>query len=387
LTAPSLSGALALPASTGPIETIIQAFETAIPIADIKAASQALAEQIKDISSFEQLMDAAVCVLLTAAEDLVLLVCGGIQAVIDVALDLIADAINAFMTALNAVIKVPIISELYKKLVGDDLTVLDLMCLIAALPVTILYKIFFGGSSASPPFTTEDTHLFCATPLPWTWLASVGLGGESAPEITPPTGQAMTTLLKTGPLIAGAFLFLSDVVADILNINAVMEGTPMPPDEAKVIGIINTTLTIIYFGFDQPWVMGVPQTTADRLVIASSLSGMFPVGMDILALIQHQGLARFIELWGPIMVTAMGALELGLGIATAVAMADDSKYNACDQASQVLGGIANYFKFTTLFATGGDEVGAGVALLAASITDLSGDLATPILGYLGDHDD
>lgn len=45
---------------------------------------------------------------------------------------------------LNASINIPFFSHLYKEISGDDLSVNDLICLLIAIPMTVLYKVGEG---------------------------------------------------------------------------------------------------------------------------------------------------------------------------------------------------------------------------------------------------
>ncbi|CAE7526982.1 unnamed protein product [Symbiodinium microadriaticum] len=60
--------------------------------------------------------------------------------------------VDQLMGMLDHTIDIPIISWLYKLLTGDDLSLLDLLCLIAAIPTTIYYKLVMGHA----PFSTSD---------------------------------------------------------------------------------------------------------------------------------------------------------------------------------------------------------------------------------------
>jgi hypothetical protein len=68
------------------------------------------------------------------------------------AIDVIIQLSESFMAALTATIDIPVISWLYKELTGDDLSFLDLFCLIAAIPATIVYKIIHDAA----PFPKGD---------------------------------------------------------------------------------------------------------------------------------------------------------------------------------------------------------------------------------------
>ncbi|HZY63896.1 MAG TPA: hypothetical protein VFE38_15355 [Edaphobacter sp.] len=87
-------------------------------------ASLTLGELVKRITAI--LLD----LLLTTAENL--LVTG---------MDIIAAVIGTIVDMLDAPIKIPVISAIYREFADADLSILDLMCLVAAIPVTVIYKL------------------------------------------------------------------------------------------------------------------------------------------------------------------------------------------------------------------------------------------------------
>ena len=56
------------------------------------------------------------------------------------------------MDMLTATIDIPVLSWLYKDITGNDLSVLDLLCLIPANPTTLVYKI----AKNTTPFPSDD---------------------------------------------------------------------------------------------------------------------------------------------------------------------------------------------------------------------------------------
>lgn len=69
-------------------------------------------------------------------------------AVVDVFIQLIKGVMDVFTTTID----IPVLSWLYKDISGEDLSFLDLICLIAAIPATIVFKI---GSKVAP-FPKDD---------------------------------------------------------------------------------------------------------------------------------------------------------------------------------------------------------------------------------------
>ncbi|KAI8804187.1 hypothetical protein BJ742DRAFT_856984 [Cladochytrium replicatum] len=69
---------------------------------------------------------------------------------------LIKAATSGLISALTHSIEIPILSDLYKKFVGEDLSVLDVICLAAAIPATIVCKIATNGKAPCPDNSTTQ---------------------------------------------------------------------------------------------------------------------------------------------------------------------------------------------------------------------------------------
>ncbi|KAH7353145.1 hypothetical protein BKA66DRAFT_598166 [Pyrenochaeta sp. MPI-SDFR-AT-0127] len=61
-------------------------------------------------------------------------------------LDMFKLLVQTVLDAMDAPLSIPILSPLYKLVFGDDLTILDLVCFVSAIPATILYKIARGAA-------------------------------------------------------------------------------------------------------------------------------------------------------------------------------------------------------------------------------------------------
>ena len=73
-----------------------------------------------------------------------------LNAVLDVLMQLTTGLIDVVSTSID----IPVLSWLYHLLTGDDLSFLDLVCLLAAIPVTLVYK----ETADSPPFPHNDAY-------------------------------------------------------------------------------------------------------------------------------------------------------------------------------------------------------------------------------------
>jgi hypothetical protein len=76
--------------------------------------------------------------------------------ILDIARLLVQTAVNL----LNSPIDIPIISPIYKKFTEEDLTILDLTCLVGAIPATVIYK----ATTGIAPFADDRTTNSSSTP-------------------------------------------------------------------------------------------------------------------------------------------------------------------------------------------------------------------------------
>jgi hypothetical protein len=67
-----------------------------------------------------------------------------VQDIINILLKVLKTAIEVIRKSLNASIEIPFFSALYKKVSGADLSILDIICLLIAVPTTVAYKLGEG---------------------------------------------------------------------------------------------------------------------------------------------------------------------------------------------------------------------------------------------------
>ena len=68
-------------------------------------------------------------------------------------LDVLAQLMEGMIEILTTRLHIPVLSWVYNELTGEDLSFLDLICLIAAIPVTVIYK----AAAHKAPFPKDDT--------------------------------------------------------------------------------------------------------------------------------------------------------------------------------------------------------------------------------------
>jgi hypothetical protein len=83
----------------------------------------------------------------------------GLADLVDLLQDGLAGAIDAVMAALTATIDVPIVSDIYTWLTGEDLTLLDAFCLALAVPVNVAYGVATAIAGAQRSFSADASGL------------------------------------------------------------------------------------------------------------------------------------------------------------------------------------------------------------------------------------
>ncbi|HMC99789.1 MAG TPA: hypothetical protein VKH37_06545, partial [Ferruginibacter sp.] len=106
------------------------------------------------------------------------------QDVLDDLFTILIAAADGVMDLLTTSIYIPVLSELYHDISGDSLSLLDVICLVAAIPVTLVYKLASSaaGSETAPfPIGTQFTNaLINATN--WSEIQAAFAAGPSASD-------------------------------------------------------------------------------------------------------------------------------------------------------------------------------------------------------------
>ena len=86
----------------------------------------------------------ALNVLLTTIEDLILGMVAVTHALTDGLIQAIQALINTALSLMNTPVDIPVLSWLYQTVFGEPLTILNAMTLVAAIPVTVIYRVVEG---------------------------------------------------------------------------------------------------------------------------------------------------------------------------------------------------------------------------------------------------
>lgn len=336
-----------------PTQAIVQAFQTSImgPI-DPATGQSYFTEYSQEFLNFitttlsdpAQFFDLIILDFLEAAKDLVLFVIDAVEAVLDAILNLLKQALTAFQGMLTGTIDIPIISWLWKNVIthGDDLTLLDLFCLILAVPITILYKILYGGSNESPPFNSTTLSELKQSQLAWPSLPA--LSGSSLERSAPVGYQPPSSeVLQALGITAGVSFFYP--TAEVVTM---LDGFAAFPQEAEAVTVTTfSILELILAGFQigatAPYaVFAMPSadwTQGDRWTLYAWFTGIFQVAMDtsFVACSQTRALTEFVENVGPLIDSTVGVGAEAIGVVTCIYQSQSgSGYSGVDAAESVV---------------------------------------------------
>lgn len=181
------------------------------------------------------------------------------EKVIVVLLDLVAQLMTGMIDVLQAELDIPVLSWLYNRLTGEDLSFLDLICLIAAIPVTLIYK----ATAGKAPFPQGDSFtdglidasslaeiqaLFHVTQAGSRAAAVRDLAHEPASSLgaddDPTLDQAK---LRTFGIVAGIAALVGSVALIITtNIQRAAEAAGVPIQRPKTLAAIGCVSNIAY---------------------------------------------------------------------------------------------------------------------------------------------
>ncbi|MGM3273527.1 hypothetical protein [Ralstonia sp. 24A2] len=113
-----------------------------------------------------------------------------IENVMITTIDIFEILVEGVLEVLDSPIDVPIISQAYKAATGDQLTALDAMCLVAAIPVTLLYKIAEGKT----PYPDDEFTRKLIAAKDFTAIQSLFASHAQADLLQ--SSSALTTLTK-----------------------------------------------------------------------------------------------------------------------------------------------------------------------------------------------
>jgi hypothetical protein len=352
-------------ADTDLISDIITAVSQNWPQDTVTSKTAAVQSFVKsNLSDPRAFFDLVMVDFLNAAKDLVLFVLDTVQAIIDKILAVAAQAIDTLAGVLTANIDIPIVTWLYRQITktsenpnGDQLTLLDLLSLLLAVPATILYKVMLGGGQA-PPFQQSDLQTL-QQGLPWPNVPSA-VAGASVGDLP----SALVTNMGVVASIAAFFGAFMNPAADALAF------TPEPlPGFTQFLSWASVIQSSVSQVTGAPWsTFGKAADTwnqADGWTTALWGASWVPYAYETAFTVSTEKLARYSDL-GPGLDTGAGWMMTALGAATMIAQtAQGSGYTGWDAANSLIPQPARGFKFLVFSKDDEEAAPFAMALLVA----------------------
>ncbi len=176
-------------------------------------ALEALRQLFKNPAELPSLGMAA---LLGVAQGLVRLFLEVARASLGIAMAAVKALVETMRQVLNATIEIPVLGPLYRRLTGDDLSLIDLFSLLLALPATVTFKLLHQETA---PFPDEASVEAVRGAFTASWLASL-LDGWIDVEAEEGARRASRQALPAA--LAAYRVFIPVVGLDALLVRAVL---------------------------------------------------------------------------------------------------------------------------------------------------------------------
>jgi len=145
------------------------------------------------------------------------------KSVLNLTLDILKDISRGIIEGLNKPLSIPILSKLYRSIANEDLSILDLICLAAAVPSTLIYKAVTGSN----PFPDDSITTSLIKAADYSAVQSI-LNADSF---------LIRKFAILSEFIAMAGLFL-DIICSTLKLPQINKGKPHKvPEKLKQVSI------------------------------------------------------------------------------------------------------------------------------------------------------
>ncbi|MFN7935311.1 MAG: hypothetical protein U0R19_18415 [Bryobacteraceae bacterium] len=167
-------------------------------------------------------------------------------------LEIIAAVVDGILALLDAPLHIPILSPIYKDITkGSQLSILDLTCLVGAIPATIVYKIVANAA----PFTAEQAQTL-ANAADFNALQTILTGTNELKAVQPSGTGAVgsaNSLANIVMILADVFAMFGALVTVVMSVAKKTETEANQPP-SKALRYISASA---YFPYVAPDLVGV----------------------------------------------------------------------------------------------------------------------------------
>jgi hypothetical protein len=322
------------PQSTADVSGILTAVKDVWNITEFDEILVQIKPEILSIKCNE-FFDMVIQDFIQLTKDIVIFGLKGAETVVIAILDAAKTAVAGLLSLVAQPIDIPIISWLYKYVItsplppfqpGDDLTILDLLCLVLAVPATILYKLLMG-------------------------CAPLGLGAGAS--LSRPDSTSSDVWLSLG-VVGGILNLLGGIFTAIADAAAFYSEDPKDPNKPNdpitilvpIISWVSVFQGMLAQAFTAPfqlWLRGL-HNAADYLTTVLWGLACLPVIYDTISTFTRGELARFISIFGPLLDTIVGGGLSILGFVTMAYQLDASDFTGWDAANSPISQFDRVFR-------------------------------------------
>jgi hypothetical protein len=320
---------------------------------------------MQDFQQFMQSMGSPSQFQQTGMQDLLKAVKATVDAALEFAdavaqafLNFVYEALQSTDSILNYAMDIPLLSWLFQKYTGQQLTALNVFTLLAAAPVTIVYKLMGGGRYL---FTDAQVQEITCEP-----------GAKT--DIDPSVITAFAYCAAGLNLAWGIF----DTCLDALQ--------AAPPIGLQILDIVFPALVQIF-----SWPGGVPmivslKTPAENWGFGNWMVSWSPIALNLaLILVGTLGTvaaedARYMDGLGQGLLTGLGLLNLGIGAAASALGQKDGSVGTAGVVANTLGPLPCLFQFLRIEAF--EELTETVSFFIKLFLDFFCGLGTSVALFL-----
>lgn len=366
------SSAMPLSTSGAPdVSVLIDAFTKSFNPQQLETTLKQAIDLLAKVQDPKAFLALPIQEVLLAVKEVLLLAIDGIEAILIALCELAGSAIEKFQKLIDTPIDIPIISWIYKEITGSELTLLNLLCLAVAVPVTILYEFTFQKA----PFPSRSSvEQFKAQPLPWPSLPGTIAKKQVGADGEPLEGWAGIAL------ILNVITWILYGPADAFGDTRIEDHIPCMLGDTAII--IEAALTQM---LGAPWtiIAQSEHTLTETFIIVAWAAAWCPIIADtIFEVANTRTITRipiFGEIDGALISMTLGCVLLGIGsYAVELMREEEEKYPVSMQAVTLLpafpvlfkpAGLFLYSRYALQFLDLGASYGTVVALLVGPRPD------------------
>lgn len=213
-------------------------------------ASDYFEKAFKSIDGFFQNTFAA---LLKVVEGIMSLALDGAGAVIQAVFGAVKAMLDSLNTMVNKKISVPFFSGLYKFMIGDTMSLINLFSFVAAVPATTVYKMIRNKA----PFG-KDKEISDFTELVENAFISDGIGECRISEDS-------ITFCSLLSVIVGQFYYVVTEILDLKTCTTLPTQIPQEDEDGNILDWTALILEWCWFGMSTPWLYKEPEKSITKM--------------------------------------------------------------------------------------------------------------------------